>query len=230
MPTRGFHSRALELEFVQAYSRDSVKASTCLRFVQATCMAAGLRALQWEKHSSLLLTVGVSCILTELLTALLVLKSKEYHRHDQFKSYRFVVASAGYMLQVLICEKPVVNVSIFPTMSHALLIIFDQMRLQSTVNVYIVNSVIFLLCQANALMTPRLHHTLTSAARDITLFALGGFLLPCWILHNLEVQARQRFLARTQNLETDDLGEFWARKLHMYDRGRGRMRSGAHRS
>lgn len=54
-------------------------------------------------------------------------------RHDQFKSYRFVLASAGYLMQLLICEKPVVNLTIFPTMCHAVMTVFDQVRALSCV-------------------------------------------------------------------------------------------------
>lgn len=93
-----------------------------------------------------------------------------------------------------------------------------QMRLQSAVNVYGVNSVLFIMSEAHAVLPPQ-SHSLSAVLLDTLVFVLMGYLLPCWILYLNEVQARQRFLAVCQGLESEDLGTHWARQ-HLLGRRR----------
>lgn len=83
------------------------------------------------------------------------------------------------------------------------------MRLESAVNVYGVNVVLFAMCQVRAVMLPQ-RHSLVAVAVETLVFALGGYLLPCWILFLIEVQARQRFLAKCRGVASEDVGEMWA--------------------
>lgn len=47
-------------------------------------------------------------------------------RHDRIKSYRFLLAVAGCTVMVLLSDKPEVNLTLFPAVSHALLVVADQ--------------------------------------------------------------------------------------------------------
>lgn len=47
-------------------------------------------------------------------------------RHDRIKSYRFLLAVAGCMLIVLFSDKPEAKLTLFPAVSHALLVVADQ--------------------------------------------------------------------------------------------------------
>lgn len=89
------------------------------------------------------------------------------------------------------------------------MLVIVQMRVQSAVNVYCVNVVFFLLCEAHAVIRPQ-PHTPAAFATEVVSFTLAGFLLPLWILFLIEVQARQRFLAASQIIDPDALGQYWA--------------------
>lgn len=83
------------------------------------------------------------------------------------------------------------------------------MLLGSAVNVYGVNAVYFLLSQAAALLgLPS--QTAAVCVRESIIFLLGGFLLPCWALYIIELQARERFIATRFGLALEDVGRFWA--------------------
>ncbi|KAK9793194.1 hypothetical protein WJX73_001009 [Symbiochloris irregularis] len=134
-----FQNPSLEERFASSYGRKSVRSSCCLRVVQALCWTAGLRHLEAQKWKVSILIMVTAMISLELLTCALIAANKQYHRHDKIKSYRFVLATMGNFLLLAALDHPMVNHTVFPAISRALFVIFDQMRLQSAVNVYGVN-------------------------------------------------------------------------------------------
>lgn len=75
---------------------------SCL--LQAASVAAGLRALNWERESRLLLTMGSLTILLELLTYLVLVKNKQYYR--QAPTLHAALTGCDCSLCKSICQPP----------------------------------------------------------------------------------------------------------------------------